>query len=432
MAVLKRYNNNAWEEIITPSVNVYSSIGNYNNISGQAQVGEALMNVLDLSTTFGLAFNTTNAGGTVYISWGDGVIDTVSSIPAYSTQSSANALTAQVTHTYSANNLSGLGKWIPELGLWSYTIRVYGASSAIKYMKFARITSQYNQQNTPIVWAEINMSSLVDISQMFSNGVSLTHLRSPFLKKVNLYDCSNVVTSDYFAYGCQDFNDYNFPLFPLATSRTYALYGTGFTTVTFSNFYTGASQCSMTYFMASMPKLRKVIFTATNWGSVSNIQGLFSDCPVLEEITFPAGVGNNKLTTFVGLAQNCYNLKKITNEQYIGSTISATSGTSAFSGCENLAQTITINALLSRFTAVGSTNYKVGITGLRLTNASSTFGGTASQIDVSYCNLSASALNQLFTDLPTVSGKSIKITGCTGAGTCDATIATNKGWTVVN
>jgi hypothetical protein len=65
-------------------------------------------------------------------------------------------------------------------------------------------------------------------------------------------------------------------------------------------------------------------------------------------------------------------------------------------------------------------------------NANSPFSGTSSQVDVSYCNLSASALNQLFTDLPTLSGKTIKITGCTGAGTCDQTIATNKGWIVSN
>ena len=44
--------------------------------------------------------------------------------------------------------------------------------------------------------------------------------------------------------------------------------------------------------------------------------------------------------------------------------------------------------------------------------------------------LTAAELNLLFGDLATVSGQTITITGCTGAATCDKTIATNKGWTV--
>ena len=44
--------------------------------------------------------------------------------------------------------------------------------------------------------------------------------------------------------------------------------------------------------------------------------------------------------------------------------------------------------------------------------------------------LSATELNLLFGDLATKTGQTITITGCTGAATCDKTIATNKGWTV--
>lgn len=44
--------------------------------------------------------------------------------------------------------------------------------------------------------------------------------------------------------------------------------------------------------------------------------------------------------------------------------------------------------------------------------------------------LSATELNLLFGDLAAVKGQTITITGCTGASTCDKTIATNKGWTV--
>ena len=44
--------------------------------------------------------------------------------------------------------------------------------------------------------------------------------------------------------------------------------------------------------------------------------------------------------------------------------------------------------------------------------------------------MDATELNNLFGDLPTLTGKTIRITGCSGANSCDTTIATNKGWTV--
>lgn len=45
---------------------------------------------------------------------------------------------------------------------------------------------------------------------------------------------------------------------------------------------------------------------------------------------------------------------------------------------------------------------------------------------------SKATLEKIFGNLKTVSGKTITITGCPGAATCDRTIATNKGWTVAS
>lgn len=52
-------------------------------------------------------------------------------------------------------------------------------------------------------------------------------------------------------------------------------------------------------------------------------------------------------------------------------------------------------------------------------------------INITNSGLDATALNAMFTALPTVSGKTLTITGSVGAATCDITIATAKGWTVV-
>ena len=54
------------------------------------------------------------------------------------------------------------------------------------------------------------------------------------------------------------------------------------------------------------------------------------------------------------------------------------------------------------------------------------------RIDYSYKPLSAAAINEIFTNLGTAAGtQTITITNCPGAATCDRSIATAKGWTVV-
>ena len=51
---------------------------------------------------------------------------------------------------------------------------------------------------------------------------------------------------------------------------------------------------------------------------------------------------------------------------------------------------------------------------------------------VANAKMSANALNEMFSILPTVTGKTVTITGNYGASTCDTSIATAKGWTVTN
>jgi hypothetical protein len=403
------------------------------NISGKANSGEILMICIDNGSANGFAIQTTS-NGSYSIDWGDGTIETGTST-AFTTQTAGNNLTAQVSHTHVENNGSGLGVWIPEWKVWAYTVRIYNASSPIKYFKVAKTSAKYTIQNNCVAWAEINVPSLVNISQMWSNGVAISPLRSPFLKKVNIYDTSNVTSSDYFAYECFSFDDYNFPAMPLATSRTYAMYGTGIINSSAGAFYNGASNCSMTYFLANMLKLRTFTFTGNDWGSVSSTAYMFDGDSAIDEIYLPAGVGNNKNTDCTNTFNNCNNVTLITNLQYLGSTISSCNFTNVFGRCEKLAQSLTINAKLSKISLGGSSTVLLPITGLRLLNTASTFGGSAPHCDVSYCNFDANALNQTATDLVAggyFAGKTYKVTGCPGAGSFNQSIITNGGGIVQN
>jgi hypothetical protein len=58
--------------------------------------------------------------------------------------------------------------------------------------------------------------------------------------------------------------------------------------------------------------------------------------------------------------------------------------------------------------------------------------GTNSALHLGDCGLTNTLINQLFTDLPTTNQTAtINVTNNPGAATCDTTIATNKGYTVV-
>jgi hypothetical protein len=428
MAEINAYINGRWRPLGRATVRA-NALFEFPNIDNKCIEGEALFNVIDTALEVGFAVQLTT-NGSYSIDWGDGTIET-GTATAYTTQFTANSLNAQVSHTYSPTNASGKGIWIQSLGAYAYTVRIYNASSPIKYLKVARLTTTYSTQNSGVVWADIKIHSLVDISQMFSNGVSVNPLRSPFLYKANLITDSIVLRTDYFAYQCTRFQDFNFPYLPNVLSRTYALYQTGLSHADIGTDYQGGSSCSMSYFLNGTTTLRRVDFTSANWASISSIYGLVEQCRALTEVYLPAGVGNDKLTDCTN-AFKTTPIKTLTNIEYLGSRTSNCNMDGTFDSMEQFAGVLPIYAKLTKFTAKGTSSAPNKVTSIRLYNATSPFSGTSPQIDVQYCDLSESALNTLFGDLPTVSGKTIKITGCTGAGTCDTSIATAKGWTVSN
>ena len=199
----------------------------------------------------------------------------------------------------------------------------------------------------------------------------------------------------------------------------------------------------------------------TSMSACVNFSNAFQTCYSLETITMPTTVSAS-LTTYAQLADGCVALKTLTlpttqttsvvainnminacgnlttvnQEGKIGST-TATPLVVGTNGSTSSATTqltsLSFNCPFSRFTFNGSSttqNFNK-LNSLRLLNASAgQYTGISPQIDVSYCDLDIAALNQLFTDLPTVVGKTINITNCTGAAGCTRGIATLKGWTV--
>jgi len=173
------------------------------------------------------------------------------------------------------------------------------------------------------------------------------------------------------------------------------------------------------------------IILPSSWGLVWTIVSMFDSCTSLYNIQLPNNFGN---ITFVNNFINfCYPLKNNTNFRYLGSLTQQCNFTDTFKNCENIQGTVTLDSLITKLGFYGTAAIPLKLTGLRLTNTGSTFTGTSPQIDVSYTSLGQSALVDLFNDLPTLTSKTINITGCPGSSLLTAAerlIATNKGWSI--
>ena len=194
----------------------------------------------------------------------------------------------------------------------------------------------------------------------------------------------------------------------------------------------------------------------TSMSSCSNFSQTFWGCS-LESITMPSIVSSSTSTfaILVYLAPNlktltlpttqtslassintmfsgCSNLTTITNLDKIGSLTATPLVNGGNNYWSNLLTSLSFNCPFSLLTLNGTsaTNFNK-LNSLRLLNTGTgQWTSTSPQINVSYCDLGVAALDQLFTDLTTIVGKTINITGCSGAAGCTRSIATAKGWTV--
>jgi hypothetical protein len=169
--------------------------------------------------------------------------------------------------------------------------------------------------------------------------------------------------------------------------------------------------------------------------STANFNSLVNGCISLRTLTLPT-TQTSAVTSLSTMFYNAGNLTTINNLGNVGSltatplvTASINSGPSSNA---NLITSLSFNCPFSVLSVSGgAANNFNKLNSLRLLNTSAgQYTGTSPQINVSFSDLGIAALNQLFTDLPTVTSRTINITGCTGAAGCTRSIATAKGWIV--
>jgi hypothetical protein len=162
---------------------------------------------------------------------------------------------------------------------------------------------------------------------------------------------------------------------------------------------------------------------------------MFGNCFGLTNVVLPA-TGSNVLTNCAAMFTTDFNLRNIENTSVLGSTTGATTMTTFLTtgGGGYITGSLSFGANLSAIAINGgSANTMVSVSGVRLTNTGSLYGGTSPQINISWTMLGTGSLVDVFNDLPTLTGKTINITGASGASSLTAgqrAIATGKGWTI--
>ena len=149
--------------------------------------------------------------------------------------------------------------------------------------------------------------------------------------------------------------------------------------------------------------------------AVTTFNQMFYACSALKNVPW---YNTSNVTNFQSTFHLCSSLQTIP----LLDTSLATTVSNMFNSCTSLTTVPALN-WTSVTNATSVFNNCTALTSIGVLNLKETFSIVGTQ-------LNAAAINTLFTNLGTVSGKTVTITGVPGAATCDRSIATAKGWTV--
>jgi surface protein len=170
---------------------------------------------------------------------------------------------------------------------------------------------------------------------------------------------------------------------------------------------------NMSYMFQNCYSLQTIPQLVTS--AVTNMSNMFQNCYSLQ--TIPQ-LDTSAVTNMSYMFQNCYSLQTI--PQLVTSAV--TNMSNMFQNCYSLQ---TIPQLDT--SAVTNMSYMFqncySLSSMKAT-------GIAQSISVASCKLSATKLNEIYSNLKTVTGKTITVTGNYGTASDDPSIAITKGWTV--
>ena len=154
-----------------------------------------------------------------------------------------------------------------------------------------------------------------------------------------------------------------------------------------------------------------------NTASVTNMNYMFAGCGNLQTVPL---FNTTSVTNMGNMFEGCRNLQAVP----LFNTANVTNMSTMFKDCENL-QAIPALVVTQAGVNFFSFTFSFCVSLARI---------EAKDFNISFpitnCKLSATALNEIYTNLPTVVSKTISVTGNYGTLTDTPSIATAKGWTV--
>jgi surface protein len=299
-----------------------------------------------------------------------------------------------------------------------------------------------------------NTAAVTNMNQMFENNSSLqtvplfntaavTSMIQMFngcrsLQTAPLFNTTAVTNISSMFNGCSSLQ--TVPLFNTAAVTNMSnMFNSCFSLQTVPLFNTVAVT-DMSFMFNSCSSLQAVpLFNTT---AVTNISSMFLSCSSLQTVPlFNTAIVTNMSSMF----NSCSSLQAVP----LFNTVAVTDMSSMFNGCPSLQtvplfNTAAVTNMSSMFNNCNSLAAVPALTTTAVTssgNFNTIFGScnSLSRIEaknfsftfsVASCKLSATALNEIYTNLPVAVGQTITVTGNYGAATDDPTIATLKGWTV--
>lgn len=293
------------------------------------------------------------------------------------------------------------------------------------------MSSMFAGCSTLVTVPLFNTASATTMANMFANCRSLI--------RVPLFNTSSVTTFANTFQNCSALQ--SIPWFDTSSATTMSFMLAGCSSLVSVPHFDTSSATNLQDFLSNCTALEEVpLFDIS---SATNLRAFLLNCSSLTSVPLFDTSSALDLTSFLG---NCtsleavplFNTSSATNMTDflpgctrltsipLFNTSAATNVTRFLSGCVNLSSvpaldfsSVTSSANLGLMFSGDTSLARIQATGFKFT------------FSVASCNLSSTALNEIYTNLPTVTGQTITVTGNYGTAGDNPAIATAKGWTVV-
>ena len=252
----------------------------------------------------------------------------------------------------------------------------------------------------------LNTSAVTNMSNMFPTCSSLSFV--PLLNTAAVTNMSNMFQN------CTSLS--SVPLLNTSAVTNMTSMFNGCSSLTAIPLLNTASVTTMPSMLSSCRALTAI--PPLNTSAATDIAGMFNGCVSL--VTIPL-LNTALCTNTSGMFGGCTSLTTIP----LLNTAAVTNMSSMFSNCPSLHSVPALNvSAVSSSTNFGSMFATCNsLSRIQASNFRFTFS-------VANCRLGATELNEIYTNLPTVTGQTITVSNNVGTTGDDPTIATAKGWTV--